>query len=121
VWHDPLTDRVKCGYHVRFDEGFNNLPLAQLRPNVVLMDQRKEQVPAETLTITITPFTASEHPFFHEDDVTVKVVCESDMYGFELSKDNCKKRVHISGLKKDGRGNKGSSKLQHNVFQQKSD
>jgi len=25
------------------------------------------------------------HPFFHEDDVTVKVVCESDMYGFELS------------------------------------
>jgi len=27
-------------------------------------------VPAETLTITIPPFTASEHPFFHEDDVT---------------------------------------------------
>jgi len=37
----------------------------------------------------------------------VKVVCESDMYGFELSEDNCMKRVYVSGLKKDGRGTKG--------------
>jgi len=107
VWYDPLTDRVKYGYHVQFDEGFNNLPLAQLPPNVVLMDRREERVPAEKLTITIPPFTTSEHPFFHEDDVTVKVVCESDMYGFELSEDDCMKHVYISGLKKDGKGTKG--------------
>jgi len=107
VWYDPLTDRVKYGYHVRFDEGFNDLPLAQLPPNVVLMDRRKERVPAEKLTITIPPFTTSKHPFFHEDDVTVKVVCESDMYGFELSEDDCMNRVYISGLKKDGKGTKG--------------
>jgi len=107
VWHDPLTDRVKYGYHVRFNKGFNDLPLAQLPPNVVLMDRHEERVPAETLTITIPSFTTSEHPFFHEDDVTVKVVYESDMYGFELSEDDCMKRVYISGLKKDGRGTKG--------------
>jgi len=107
VWYDPLTDRVKCGYHVRFDEGFNDLPLAQLPPNVVLMDWREERVPAETLTITIPPFTTSEHPFFHKDDVIVKVVCKSDMYGFELSEDDCMKRTCISGLKKDGKGTKG--------------
>jgi len=64
-------------------------------------------VPAEKLTIMIPPFTTSEHPFFHEDDVTVKVVCESDMYGFELSEDDCMKRAYISGLKKDGKGTKG--------------
>jgi len=64
-------------------------------------------VPAEKLTITIPPFTTSEHPFFHEDDVTVKVVCESEMYGFELSEDDCMKRVYISGLKKDGKGTNG--------------
>jgi len=100
-------DRVKYGYHVRFNEGFNDLPLAQLPPNVVLTDWREERVPAETLTVTIPPFTTSEHPFFHEDDVTVKAVCESDMYGFELSEDDCMKRVYILGLKKDGRGTKG--------------
>jgi len=105
--YDPVTDRVKYGYHVRFDEGFNDLPLAQLPPNVVLMDRREERVPAETLTITIPPFTTSKHPFFHEDDVTVKAVCESDMCGFELSKDDCMKCVYISGLKKDGKGTKG--------------
>jgi len=107
VWCDPLTDRVKCGYHVRFDEGFNDLPLSKLPPNIVLMDQREERVPAETLTITIPPFTAFEHPFFHEDDVTVKVVCEFDLYVFELSEDDCMKRVYTSGLKKDGKGTKG--------------
>jgi len=85
VWCDPLTDGVKCGYHVCFDEGFNDLPLAQLPSNVVLMDRREERVPAETLTVTIPPFTTSKHPFFHEDDVTVKVVCDSGMHGFELS------------------------------------
>jgi len=71
------------------------------------MDRREERGSAETLTIAIPPFTASEHPFFHEDDVTVKVACESDMCGFELSKDDCMKHVYISGLKKDGKGTKG--------------
>jgi len=84
VWYDPLADRVKCGYHVRFDEGFNDLPLSKLPPNVVLMDRLEERTPAETLTIAIPPFTTSEHPFFHEDDVTVKAVCDSDLCGFEL-------------------------------------
>jgi len=107
AWCDPLTDRVKHGYHVRFDEGFNNLPLSKLPPNVALMDRCEERVPVETLTITIPPFTTSEHPFFHKDDVTVKVVCESDLYGFELSKDDCMKQVYISGFKKDGKGAKG--------------
>jgi len=88
AWYDPLTDMVKCSYHVRFDEGFNNLPLSKLPPNVALMDQREVLAPAETLTITIPPFTASEHPFFHEDDVTVKVIRKFDLYGFELSEDN---------------------------------
>jgi len=41
-------------------------------------------VSGELLTITIPPFVTSEHPFFYEDDVMVKAVCESDMYGFEL-------------------------------------
>jgi len=71
------------------------------------MDRREERVPAETLTITIPPFTTSKHPLFHEDDVTVKVVCESDMYGFKLCEDDCMKRVCVSGFKKDGRGTKG--------------
>jgi len=71
------------------------------------MDQREERIPAETLTITIPPFTTSEHPFFHEDNVTVKVVCKSDLYGFKLSEDDCMKRVCISGFKKNDKGTKG--------------
>ena len=55
----------------------------------------------------IPPFSTSEHPFFHEDDVTVKVTCDSESYGFELREDDCMKRVYISGSKKDGKGVKG--------------
>jgi len=64
-------------------------------------------VPAESLTITIPPFTTSEHPFFHKDDAKVKAVCKSNMYGFELNEDECMKCVYISGFKKDGKGTKG--------------
>jgi len=39
--------------------------------------------------------------------MTVNAVCESDLYGFELSEDKCMKRVYISGFKKDGKGTKG--------------
>jgi len=42
VWYDLLTDRVKYGYHVRFDEGFSDLPLLKLPPNVALMDRCEE-------------------------------------------------------------------------------
>jgi len=64
-------------------------------------------VPAETLTVAIPPFTTPKHPFFHEDDVMVKAVCESDVCSFELSDDECVKRVCISGFKKDRKGTKG--------------
>mgnify|MGYP007080208588 CR=1 FL=1 len=37
----------------------------------------------------------------------VKVACESDVYGFELNKDDCMKWVYISGFKKDGKGTNG--------------
>jgi len=46
----------------------DDLPLAKLPLNVVLMDCCAEQVPAELLTVTIPPFTTSEHPSFHEGD-----------------------------------------------------
>jgi len=60
------------------------------------MDLREERVPAEMLTVAIPPFTASKHLFFHEDDVTVKVACDSDMHGFELSTANAWCLIHIT-------------------------
>jgi len=67
VQYDPLTDRVKFGYHFRFDGGFKDSPLTKLPPNVLWMDCPEERVPLESLTIVIPPFVTSEHPFFHED------------------------------------------------------
>ena len=60
-------------------------------------------MPAESSTIRILLFSTSEHPFFHEDDVTVKVVCDSDSHGFELCEDDRMKRVYTSGFNKDGK------------------
>ena len=34
LWYDVTTDKVKIATHVRFDEGFNDLPTEGLPPNV---------------------------------------------------------------------------------------
>ena len=91
IWYDPDTRRVKYGYHVRFDEGYNDLPSGSLPPNVLLLDRYNERMPAEKLTVTIPPFVTSDHPFFNEHDVKVKVVCNHPTYGFELKDDDCLK------------------------------
>jgi len=99
VWYDPQTKRVKYGYHVRFDEGYNDLPLANLPPNVIILDRQDSRVSPESITITLPPFATSEHPFFAEDDVEVQVVCKHPTYGFVLQEDDCMKRVYIHDFK----------------------
>ena len=103
VWYDPLTNRVKYGYHVRFDEGFNDLPNASLPPNVMLLERHEERMPAERMSITIPPFSTSEHPFFNLHDVVVEAICDHPTYGFALKEDDCMNRVFISGFEKNGK------------------
>ena len=95
VWYDPQTKRVKYGYHVRFDEGYNDLPLANLPPNVIILDRHDSRVEPETITISLPTFSTSEHPFFDEDDVTIKVVCKHPTFGFVLEEDTCMQRAFI--------------------------
>ena len=56
IWYNPATDRVIYGYHVRFDEGYNDLPLSKLPPNVLLFDRHEARAKPETVTVTIPPF-----------------------------------------------------------------
>ena len=102
VWYDPDTKRVKYGYHVRFDEGYNDLPREQLPPNVLLLDRHEECMPVEKISVTIPPFTTSTHPFFYEHDVKVTVKCKHPTYGFVLKEDDCLKRVFIKQFTPNG-------------------
>ena len=101
VWYDPATQRVKYGYHVQFDEGFNNLPLSKLPPNILLMDRHDKRVKPESITVTVPPFQMSIHPFFLEYDVTVDVQCDHPTFGFLLAQDDRLMRVYISGFAKN--------------------
>ena len=98
IWYDPATDRVKYGYHVRFDEGYNDLPLSKLPPNVLLLDRHEARAKPETVTVTIPPFQTSAHPFFTEHEVTVTVKCDHPTYGFVLKEDDCLMRVYVSAF-----------------------
>jgi len=45
--------------------------------------------------------------FFHKDNVSVNVECNSPRCGFELHEDDSMKRIHMSGFAKNGKGTKG--------------
>ena len=42
LWHNPETTRVKAATHARFDEGFNDIPITKVSPNVVHLQQTNE-------------------------------------------------------------------------------
>jgi hypothetical protein len=100
LWFDPETNRVKIAFHVRFDEGMNDLPLADLPPNVQHLQRVQDglSVPAESDDVAIPPFGLTSKPFLHEVDETLKVSCDMPHFGFHLSTDTATQRVFISNI-----------------------
>ena len=42
LWYDPKTDRVKIATHVRFNEGYNDIPTTQIPPNIVHLHRTED-------------------------------------------------------------------------------
>jgi hypothetical protein len=100
LWFDPETNRVKIAFHVRFDEGMNDLPLADVPPNVRHLQRVQDgvSIPAESTDAVIPPFGLTAKPFLHEADKTVKVSCDTPHFGFHLSTDTTTQRVCVSDV-----------------------
>jgi hypothetical protein len=80
LWIDDATGRVKLGYHLRFDEGMNDLALDELPPNAKIFLHSGAAPSIEENSTDEDPdtmmFYSSNCPFKSERTFTVKVSCK---------------------------------------------
>jgi hypothetical protein len=100
LWYDPETQRVKIAFHARFDEGMNDLSLADIPPNVRHLQRAQDghPIPAEDTDTVVPLFGLTSKPFLHRVDMALKVDCTSPNFGFSLRTDTATQRVHVSDI-----------------------
>jgi hypothetical protein len=100
-WYDVDSKHVKIAYHVRFDEGMNDLSPHKLPPNVLHL----QRIPDADITfledkyntlIDILDFHING--FFTAHDKTLKVSCTDKTYGFRFKTDFISQRPFIADI-----------------------
>jgi hypothetical protein len=105
-WYDPATQRVKIAYHCRFDEGFSDLALDQLPPNVQHLQRMQNGPVSEDLRDAVelsTPdFDISLRAFTdYTKDLLIKISCTHSTFGFIMEQDKWTDRPYISDFEQD--------------------
>ena len=82
---------MKIANHCKFDEGFNDLPIDALPPNVqhLLRVNNSKPIDMETRELDSNDFCFYIYPFLELEDVTINVPStnKSDSFGLQLSTD----------------------------------
>jgi hypothetical protein len=91
-WYHPATQRVKIAYHCKIDEGFSDLPMDELPPNVKHLHHMQNGSVSDNLRDDVemaTPgFDISLHAFTeYTRDLTVTISCIHSTFGFILEQD----------------------------------
>jgi len=103
LWYDVLTTRVKLASHARFDEGMNDLPLADIPPNVQHLQRAEDDAPlpmdaTETLTkdlqFFITPFAN-----LHIKTMDTRSAGTDPTYGLIIRDDELMHRAFVFDIK----------------------
>jgi hypothetical protein len=100
LWFDPETNRVKIATHARFDEGMNDLPLADLPPNVVHLQRTQDgsPFPAEAVDACISHFVIGSSPFQTLLPRTLSVSCRRPAFGLVIASDDFNNRGFVSNI-----------------------
>ncbi|MCE2995760.1 MAG: hypothetical protein LW863_09190 [Flammeovirgaceae bacterium] len=102
LWFDIESQRVKIAKHARFDEGFNDVPITEIPPNVQHLQRARygERLPTEQTETSIAPFECFVSPFSHTLTATVKVKASnaSPTFGFNLNTDALNDRVYVKSI-----------------------
>jgi hypothetical protein len=110
LWYDPETDRVKIARHARFDEGMNDLPVADIPPNVAHLQRTQfgDAFPAEKDEVTVndhgdvatlSDFGVENTPFLETITRTVpRQQSSHPQFGLEFGLDEQSGRVYVTGM-----------------------
>ena len=87
LWYDTLTNRVKLATHVRFDEGYNDLPFIALPPNLqyILRSENGDQsaLPMDPSALHVEQLEFISYSFATTFVGTISHPCDNDNCGFE--------------------------------------
>ena len=102
LWYDVLTDRVKLATHARFDEGFNDLPVDALPPNVqyILRSEggERSQLPIDSSTLNVQQLRFETYPFSTTFVGTIPHPCDHQHCGLQLADDSLLHRSYVTSV-----------------------
>ena len=103
LWYDPETNRIKIAAHACFDEGFNDLRIDQIPPNVQHLQRSDlgERLAAEEDKTSVSEFTMYRSPFASTFERQMKIpkTDNSLTKGLVLASDEITNRVYIKEAK----------------------
>ena len=102
LWVDDATGKVKLGYHLRFDEGMNDLTLDELPPNAKIFLHSGALPSIEDSNADdgsdAMMFYSSKCPFKSERTFTVKIKCKRKTFGIAIDMDEIFHKPFITGV-----------------------
>jgi hypothetical protein len=91
LWVNDATGRVKLGCHLRFDEGMNDLTLAELPPNMKTLLHSGEAPSMEDIIAgedsDVMMFHSPDCPFKSKRTFTVNISCRHPTFGIVIKMD----------------------------------
>lgn len=108
IWYDVNTERVKIASHGRFDEGFNDLPIESIPPNVQQLTRsafgkRYKKDPKELTSCDLQFYL---EPFAEVVKKNINRSCEHPQVGMQLATDPLYQRVYVSDFEKGNSSDK---------------
>jgi hypothetical protein len=104
LWVKDATSQVKLGYHLRFDEGMNNLTLAELPPSVKIFLHSGAAPSIEDVIggedSNAMMFYSTDCPFKSERTFMVKISCKHPTFSIVINMDGLFHRPWISNVSK---------------------
>ena len=102
LWVDAATGKVKLGYHLRFDEGMNDLTLDKLPPNAKIFLHSGAMPSIEDSNADgdsdAMMFYSSKCPFKSERTFMVKIKCKHKMFVIAINMDEMFHKPFITGV-----------------------
>jgi hypothetical protein len=103
IWYDVESERMKIASHCVFDEGFNDVPVETLPPNVqhILRSTDKNECP----TVDPDPIAHTDLEFyvypFAEKEIVIATIPDNNTdptFGFQLGTDEIYYRVYVKEI-----------------------
>jgi hypothetical protein len=100
MYYDVDSKRVKTAFHVRFDEGMNDLPIDAIPPNVLHLQRSQDGAPIlpDKEHTAADDFRFYTEPFANPLNKVLTIACTDPNFGLEFEQDSILGRAYVSAI-----------------------